>query len=331
MGRAFEKALGSFEGAFWGNMLGMYRGVPIFESSGHVLLFWDDDFYQAYLLMESLVEGFSFKSFQSKLLKWYLDKPDGIGLTTFRTLSALSSGASPLEAVYISHKAMRGRSAGNGPMMRSFAIPVYLVCSGSDEKDAFEKLLKLNYLSSLATHFDPLAGLVASAYGAKFLENYYGKKFFRSFHELCPPEILDDIAPLFDDEKIFKEYRKLYENAPERFLYYLRLGFDPDHEAPRWRSRSGKPTAFSVHTYIVFQSVVSEMEKFSRSDYCDMEEKRDVFLRAVSKAISFGGDMDTQGEVVGAYFGFILGYIDGLGEIPDWDRVTSILRRMNCA
>ncbi len=323
MESAYQKALNTFKGAFWANLAGLYRtkGFDNFPESR--LLVWDDDFYQAYLLLESLKEGFSFEGFQKKLLMWYLDRPDGIGLTTFRTLSALSSGASPIEAVYGSHIFMRGRSAGNAPLMRSFSIPVFLICRDSlaEEKakprDGFTEIkdfVRLNYFSALSTHFDPLAAFVSSLYGFIFLARFYGFSCPDDYRIFAPDGILEEMKDLFEKygaDREYEEYRRLYSTVVDRFLKSHSAGLP------------SRPRAFCVHTYIVFERVLKEFDTGEKE--CLPQH---TYEKAVLRAISFGGDRDTQAEVTGAYFAFRTCEFTNYSPIPNFERIERTLKEV---
>ena len=153
----------AFAGCIWGTAVGDALGLPfegmsprrIAKLSGARLsqrLLWcygmlSDDSEHTCLAAQALIisdgEPYSFqRDLAWRLRWWFLALPAGIGLGTLRALLKLWLGAAPANSGV--------NSAGNGPMMRSAVLGVYL----GRQPEQLKQLVQIN---TRITHTDPRA------------------------------------------------------------------------------------------------------------------------------------------------------------------------------
>lgn len=196
------------------------------------------------------------ESIGEEFIEWHDSFPVGEGETISIAIKYFKLFRDWEKATAQAHHALRGKSAGNGSLMRT--IP----CVLAYERE--EDVLRIAKIQSRLTHYDPLADEACSIYcsiGYKVLQGW---------------DLRDAIkAVLEKEDKTCQYLRPIYTWGEEEFI----------------------STGFVVDTLRL-------------SLYC--LNTTDNFEDAVVKAVSYGGDADTQGAITGGLAGLYYGF----GNIP---------------
>lgn len=204
-----------FKGAFTGFACGNILGIPVqgwrrwwIEKRFGVyaefpdIPYWDDDLFQAVMVAEVLIKyrKISPEALSKKFLEWFNTSPHGIGRTTSIALSYMTAGLPWEEASLKAHEEMKGKSAGNGALMRSFPIGLAF--------DDFDTILEQNLLQTKITHWDELAAQASAVYC------YFLNRLTKTSKEKAWEETLEK-------SKLFPRIHKRLCNALERSLEKL--------------------------------------------------------------------------------------------------------------
>jgi len=258
----------------------------------------DDTEHSAFVAQALVRSGGDLDAFRKRLaysLRWWLvTLPAGVGFATLRSIVRLWCGISP--------KRSGGRSAGNGPSMRSAILGVAFGHDG-------ERLRQYVKASTEITHRDPKAYYAALAVAIAAIDvvgvdaGDWQADYLHSLTLLMPEEEAG-------------EFHELAEQA----MRSARRGESLTQFAESIGSRDG----ISGYCYHTVPAVLQAWFRLG-----------DDFERGLAEIIRAGGDTDTAGAIFGGIVGAHRGragippaWLDG---IVDWPRSIGWLERLGSA
>lgn len=245
-----------------------------------------DDTHMATCLALSLAEGYDVDKCAARYVEWRKHTFDCGGLTS----CALSTVSRTGKGKWAGYECWRGRSAGNGSLMRT--APVGVAIQKPEERR------RITMLDSGITHFDPRCQIACSAYNAAIGAAVYGTEvspekmynaalsevmlagsaFIRSFPELRR-------QGLYAVQELLGDLDYAVEGNPECY------GEDDDSVNITGGGSGFVRTAFRLAFWELLHA--------------------DSFKAGVIDAVNRGGDTDTNGAIVGGLLGARFGY-DGI-------------------